>query len=91
MAFYISSQTIVLDVFFLLSHWFYSYNKIIITCFYYQFSTMIHIGLVSVCEWWFCFEFQTDVHMKVQPADKAMACDPYYIFFFVILKHCKWL
>ena len=42
---------------------------------------MIHIGLVSVCEWWFCFGFQTDVHLKVQPADKAMGCDPYHIYF----------
>ena len=43
---------------------------------------MIHIRLVSVCEWWFCFWFQTDVHLKVQPADKAMGCDPYYTYFF---------
>jgi len=42
---------------------------------------MIHIGLVSVCEWWFCFGFQRDVHLKVQPAGKAMGCDPYYVLF----------
>ena len=43
--------------------------------FYFQFNTIVHIGLVSVCERWFSFWFQTDVHPKVQPADKAMGCD----------------
>ena len=43
---------------------------------------MIHIGLVLLCEWYsVCFWFQRDVHLKVQPADKATGCDPYYIFF----------
>ena len=31
--------------------------------------------MVSACEWWFYFWFATDVHLKLQPADKAMRCD----------------